>query len=446
MSKSAVEKIAMACWLLLAGLDQAEAQATGDWLTIEVERLNRELAASAGVSAERLRQLMERYLDLPQLEEASFADYLERTLAAYAKVIPAADFDRLMAIYRSQLLAAYKERLVLDLLAHLRKPAVRRLEVGAVQTAGDRAVVSLQAVRQDSSLPVRLHLRRGAGNWKIADLEIGGALVSAHYRDLCRDILRKDYSLPMLLACLARREYIVLDDFSTTPQGALPTDWGTWRERDMGKPLPYRVQVANGKHYLAARDTGHSVILGKFIHWDPHQYPLMTWCWQANALPPGGNELLNEANDSAAGIYVIFSQNWLRVPKQVKYVWSTTLPEGTVGRRNKLFRPWVFVVESGEANLGKWTFEMVDLFEDHRQRLGGKPAERTIGLGILTDANSTGSYAEAFYADLRAWTRAALAEGRVENYCDCLQQGRPPGSAEQERLLGRQYTEEESVR
>ena len=122
----------------------------------------------------------------------------------------------------------------------------------------------------------------------------------------------------------------------------------------------YRVE-GRPRRYMAARDSSHSVIVGKFVHWNPRQYPIMTWCWRAAALPLGGNEFLDDANDSAAGLYVIFSKNWLGVPKQLKYVWSTTLPEGTVGRRDKIFRPWFFVVESGATNLGKWTFEVVDL-------------------------------------------------------------------------------------
>ena len=178
---------------------------------------------------------------------------------------------------------------------------------------------------------------------------------------------------------------------------------------------------------MTARDSTYSVIVGKFVHWNPRHYPILSWCWRANALPPGGNEFLDDMNDSAAGIYVIFSR-FLGIPKQLKYVWSTTLPEGTVGRRDKIFRPWFFVVESGEANLGKWTFEHVDLVQHHRAKLGGRPADRTIGLGLLTDANSTGAYAEANYADLRVWTREAFDGGRVTNHCGGLPQN-PPRNA-----------------
>ena len=130
-------------------------------------------------------------------------------------------------------------------------------------------------------------------------------------------------------------------------------------------------------------------------------------------LPPGGNEFLNHANDSAAGLYVIFSQNWLHVPKQLKYVWSSTLPEGTIGRRNKIFRPWFFVLESGEANRGRWTFEQVDLERDHKLKLGGSPAARTIGLGLLrVETRSTSEASNSGRLCNTAPNNAARPRGR----------------------------------
>jgi hypothetical protein len=214
--------------------------------------------------------------------------------------------------------------------------------------------------------------------------------------------------------------YVVLEDFRDTPPNQLPVGWG-WRDKDADLPKRYEVRVHGAARYLAAQDTGSSVILLKPAQWNPRKYPIMTWCWKAVALPPGGDELRDQSNDSAAGVYAIFSTNWLRVPKQIKYVWSTTLPKGTVGRRNKPARPYVFVLESGPENLGRWMLAQADLERDHERVYGDHPPRRTVGLGILTDANSTHSYAEAHYADFRAWPRAALEQGLIDDYCRCLE-------------------------
>ena len=222
-----------------------------------------------------------------------------------------------------------------------------------------------------------------------------------------------------LLAPLPGRGYVLLEDFSAALPSGLPRGW-EWRDKDEKLPKLYEVRTAGERPYLAAQDTGNSVILLKVLHWNPREYPIMTWCWKATALPPGGDESRDQTNDSAAGVYAIFSTNWLGVPKQIKYVWSTTLPKGTVGRRNKPARPYFFVLESGEANLGKWRLAQVDLEKDHQRVFSERPARRTVGLGILTDANSTRSYAEAFYADFRAWPRQALEQGLIDDYCRCL--------------------------
>jgi hypothetical protein len=176
-----------------------------------------------------------------------------------------------------------------------------------------------------------------------------------------------------------------------------------------------------GQYYVAVQDTGLSIILGRPLHWNPRQYPILTCRWRANALPPGGNERLDHANDSAAGIYVLFSRNFFGVPRQVKYVWNTTLPEGTIDRRKKIWRPYFFVVESGYANVGKWVFEEVNIYKAHQYAFDNdKPSNRTLAMGLLTDANSTHSYAEAFYADFRAWSLEAQEQGLIKDYCGCF--------------------------
>ena len=58
--------------------------------------------------------------------------------------------------------------------------------------------------------------------------------------------------------------YIVIEDFATTPLDSLPRGW-RWRGKDDEKPKLYAVREVNGHRYLAAQDTGHSVVLMKEI-------------------------------------------------------------------------------------------------------------------------------------------------------------------------------------
>ena len=362
--------------------------------------------------------LVADWVDLRALSDRAFGSYVEQSLESYEEVLSENAFDELIEAYEQRLAQTVRDRLVRDMAHHLDKPTLRGLSLRSMQDEGESATVA--AVNEEGEHILTLEFSPTADSGRVKRIAVDDQDLGEYYRALGEDVLDEKYSLPVLISRIADTPYILLDDFSTTPAGQTPIDWGAWRDKDQNKPLLYRVQRTGENAYIAAADSGYSVILGKFVHWNPREYPIMTWCWRADVLPPGGNEFLNHANDSAAGLYVIFSQNWLHVPKQLKYVWSSTLPEGTIGRRNKIFRPWFFVLESGEANRGRWTFEQVDLERDHKLKLGGSPADRTIGLGLLTDANSTRSYAEAYYANLRVWKREALAKRQIVDDCATL--------------------------
>lgn len=398
----------------LVGPEDGWADASG--LDAVVDQLNA-LLDSGGLHAKMAERLVRENLALDSLAAATFRGYLPKSLRAYQDLLSPPRFKDLVEHHRSRVLRAYQHRLSADLVAQL--AGLDEVQIERFEVRGRQGRAAFRALFADRTVAVEADLISVAGTWKAAELKMDGQPLSGHYRRRHRAILDGRYSPQVLEAQLAEREFVVLDDFAATWNGSQPMDWGPWKKKDRHKPVLYRIE-GRPRRYMAARDSSHSVIVGKLVHWNPRQYPIMTWCWRAAALPLGGNEFLDDANDSAAGVYVIFSKNWLGIPKQLKYVWSTTLPEGTVGRRDKIFRPWFFVVESGATNLGKWTFEVVDLEKHHREKLGGRPAKRTIGLGLLTDANSTRSYAEAYYADLRVWTRQAFDGGRVANYCGGL--------------------------
>ena len=396
---------------------------TKAFLQPEIDKLNAFLENPAAAIDQPLQQLLASKIDFALLTTRTFEDYCEAPLQDYKSALSEDQQLLLADICQRQLSKAFRQRLLDDLGTFFKNANINSLYINEYEISEDEGYIGLTAVGPEEGLELGCQLQLIDQKWKIIDFAQNGRYLSAYYRDLFEEILDRGYSLPVLVANLAHREYIVLEDFSDTPPGQLPRDWGTMRQKDKDKPKKYLVNTLNGRHYLAAQDTGNSVIVGKFIHWNPREYPIMTWCWRANALPPGGNERLTHFNDSAAGIFVVFSLNWLGVPKQIKYVWSATLPEGTVDRRKKIFRPWFFVVESGEKNLGKWTFEQVNIYEDYGRVFGGaKPDKRSISIGVLTDANNTKSYAEAFYADFRAWTTKAADEDLIENYCACFEE------------------------
>jgi hypothetical protein len=339
------------------------------------------------------------------------------------KIVGKDYIDHLAPDQRQRLYSNVALRLRTDLTAYLAQEEILGLDLSSDPAEAEKGKASFRLRRSGGPLALELSLVTWQQGFRVQDLAIGKWRLSRAYRDRYKKEADSDYSYGVLEAALLETPYVILEDFSGNPTGQIPQGWVTWRKKDEKKPKLYQVRRTEDHYYVAAKDTGHSVILGKPIHWNPHQYPILTWCWRAETLPTAGNEKVDKLNDSAAGLYVLFSRNWMGVPQQIKYVWSTTLPEQTWYRRPRIFRPYFLVVESGETNLGRWTFEQVDLVRDHKRAFDGDaPPKRTLALGMLTDANSTDSYAEAFYADFRAWTREAQESGLIEDYCGCYAQ------------------------
>ena len=402
---------------LLAWLAGAAAGSGGEaWLADEVDLLN---AQRRGAPETAAAAFVDRAVDLPAFADLCFGDYVEESLAEIESHMTRSGFRAYVEAHRSRLRAALRQRLIADLADRL-EGGLPALEVTASRFDGDsgRAGVALPG-----GPALLCHLKRTEDGWRLRDLRIQDRRLSRIYRRRHEEILDRRDSPAVLEAGLAGREYILLEDFSLSDPGELPMGWG-WRDRDDDAAKPYQVRRDDRGSVLEARVTDASVLIGRLAQWDPRQFPILTWCWRADVLPAGGDERFGATNDSAAGLYVFFSQTWLGAPRHVKYVWSTTLPPGTVGRRNRIFRPWFIVAESGEESLGRWTFEVVDLERDYRRTYGGRPKSQTQGLGLLTDANNTGTRAEACYADLRAWSREAWEQGRVVDHCGAF---RAPG-------------------
>lgn len=191
---------------------------------------------------------------------------------------------------------------------------------------------------------------------------------------------------------------IIIEDFDRSDMGGFPQTWMAWRgDDDLARNL-YTIREENGNRYLHAADDGTSIIILKQVsEWDANEYPVLSWRWRATVLPEGGDERIGSRNDSSVAVYVVLDQNFIGVPKTLKYVWSTTVPVGTQYRRDGIGRPHVIVLESGKEKLGQWVEESVDVYADYIRIFGKKPPRNAVGIGILTDGNATGTDSKGDY-------------------------------------------------
>jgi hypothetical protein len=219
---------------------------------------------------------------------------------------------------------------------------------------------------------------------------------------------------------------VLLEDFSSYKNHPF-SEWKSREDISYAHKI-YSIKNEAGTTFLRAttENTLKSIQLGKLVNeykimgknkisWDIKQYPVIKWDWRIHAIPSGGNEKIKSRNDSAAAIYVVFPKNiipflsWQYQPANwIKYVWSSTLPVGTVVSREfsrfglNLYKGRYVVVASGEKDLKKWLTFKRNVKEDYKRFFGEEPKYNPIVIGILTDANNTKSQAAADYGNIRA--------------------------------------------
>ena len=268
-------------------------------------------------------------------------------------------------------------------------------------TEKDAATLVYMLERQgQGAVQLTIHMVNiSVDRWQIADIEVGDESLLRHYQDFAAELLDK-YSPAYLIAILGDYPTITLEDFESSAVGDFPPNW-SWQRKDERKSKPYRVVNEDGNNYLAATDTGESVVIGRDIRWNLREYPYVSFRWRVHEIPEGGDERFDDKVDSAAGIYFVYRRRFGVIPESVKYVWSSTLSVGSAMQRKGVGKPWMVVAGSGSDGLGIWHTYVFNLYEAYEQTFGHKPPDRPVGIGILSDANSTHSHAYADYDDIR---------------------------------------------
>jgi hypothetical protein len=208
--------------------------------------------------------------------------------------------------------------------------------------------------------------------------------------------------------------FYLVEDFEDDSIGALPKKW--YNQKGEAKPHTYTGSDRDLYDYSIREESGNKFLRyegnnAKHLNYpllnkevNIYETPILSWKWRVFELPEGANEDVKEKDDAAAGIYVAFDMGrvalFKKVPKSIKYSWSSTLEKGT--ELSKFYgNQKLVVVESGEDETGKWIRFERNLLEDYKRLFGDDPPETPLAILILSDANSTGSSAKADYDDIK---------------------------------------------
>ncbi len=202
---------------------------------------------------------------------------------------------------------------------------------------------------------------------------------------------------------------ILLEDFEKYESGTIPSDW--YNQRGEGRPFKYskenksqyhyRVQEENGDKFLGYSGTDAKHLNFPLVNKDVNIYetPILSWKWRILDIPEGGSD--DGDKDVAASIYVVFDLGrvlFKKVPKSIRYTWSSGLEKGT--EISKFFGNQKTVVMGSGKGTGKWqTFER-NIVEDYKRLFGDDPPETPLAILILSDGDDTGDVVKADYDDI----------------------------------------------
>jgi hypothetical protein len=191
-------------------------------------------------------------------------------------------------------------------------------------------------------------------------------------------------------------------DFENDEAGKFPAGWSSRDKETMEKV--YAVQSEGGNRFLHADARGVSIQIGYEKKWELKDFPVLRWRWRARIFPEGTNEREKSGNDSVLSVYVVLG-GW-PIPNSIKYIWSDTLPVGTIFDSPHSSKTKVCVVRSGRSLAGKWLPEERNVLADYRSLFGeGEKNPSARGILLLTDSDNTMTRAVGDYDDLSVATK-----------------------------------------
>ena len=209
--------------------------------------------------------------------------------------------------------------------------------------------------------------------------------------------------------------HFVLDNFENSRVGKFPALWIPYKRRG------YKIMrvLKNGRNKFFRIDTkDEGIYVGKRLYsnklnkiffkesdgleegFSLKRNPILSWRWRVHKLPKGGDERVRSTNDSGAAVALAFKKGL--IPYSLKYVWSVSLPVGTIIPSPAWFGSYtrVIVIRTGKRGLGKWINEKRNIYEDYKKAFGEYPDRFSKGIALLTDSEDTDSTSVADYDDL----------------------------------------------
>jgi hypothetical protein len=155
--------------------------------------------------------------------------------------------------------------------------------------------------------------------------------------------------------------------------------------------VPQLIKAIDGSTPALCLDSANSSFwIQRSIDLDIKKYPLITWRWRADILPPRGDFRSSKTDDQAAQMVVAFGSRYA-----IDYIWDTNAPVDSIGEYYVplIVTAKILVVANKQNKLQEWAEVTRNLREDYRRLFGEEPGNIS-GVRFQVNSQHTESHAE----------------------------------------------------
>ena len=184
-------------------------------------------------------------------------------------------------------------------------------------------------------------------------------------------------------------------------------------------PTDYTPEHKGGRDAMRADAVSSASMLRRTVRIAPQDLGQVKFSWQVPSLIGAADLNSRDKSDSPVRLVLAFEGDRSRFSAKdamlselshaltgepmpyatLMYVWSNTLPAGTVVKSRRTDRIQKLVVESGRKNLNAWLNYERDVAADFELAFGERPGA-LVGVGLMTDSDNTRTTAQAWYGSV----------------------------------------------
>jgi hypothetical protein len=226
----------------------------------------------------------------------------------------------------------------------------------------------------------------------------------------------------------AALESVWLGRFEATHGTSVPAPWEVVRLKRIA--TEYRLRIWDGVGSIEALADNSMALLARPASIDLRLTPVLCWRWRIDNVVPSADMKRKSGDDYAARVYVAFSlppqdmgliaRLSLRAARRlfgdavpdaaINYVWDNRYPVQTALPNAYTERARMIVVQTGNAQSGRWVWEQRDVALDFAAHFGAS-TPKIVSIAIATDTDDTHTTAHAGFADIRFVTRGIDCAG-----------------------------------